>query len=72
MPRPPRPTGNEQEFESLEGWLMLSHGDPGEPGKIEPLQILGGPLAIAVFSSLETLERFRMQFPNAPPARGAS
>ena len=52
----PRPTGTVETFDSTEGWLMLSQGNPGELGKLEPIQILGGPLAVAVFSSLETLE----------------
>lgn len=60
---PPRPTGTLGMFDSAEGWLMLSHGVAGELGTPEPLQILGGPLAVAVFSTLETLERFRVQFP---------
>lgn len=60
---PPRPTGTVQEMFSLDGMLLLARGLPGSPAHIEPIQILGGPLAVAVFSTMETLGRFREQFP---------
>lgn len=66
---PPRPTGVLQEMSTLDGMLMFAHGRPGSPGKIAPLQIQGGPLAVLVFSTLETLARFESEFPELVTGR---
>ncbi len=60
---PPRPTGTVAEMDSLDGMFLFAQGRPGSSGKIAPIQIHGGPLAVAVFSTMETLARFRVEFP---------
>jgi len=60
---PPRPTGASREFNSLDGMLLFARGRPGSPAQIEPIQIQGGPFAVTVFSTMETIARFRVEFP---------
>ena len=66
---PPRPTGLLELMDSLDGMLLLARGRVGTPAQIEPVQIQAGPLAILVFSNLETLARFRAEFPELGEGR---
>lgn len=49
--------------------LLFAHGMPASSGKIEPVQIQGGPLAVLVFSTMDTLARFQHEFPELVTAR---
>ena len=66
---PPRPTGAAKEFDTLDGKFLFAHGRPGSSGKIAPVQIQGGPLAVLVFSTMETLARFQYEFPELATKR---
>lgn len=63
---PPHPTGRVIDLESLDGCLFFASGTPP---RVMPLQLTSGPLATAIFSSPETLERFRSEFPHLAEGR---
>lgn len=56
---PPRPTGSEREIDPH----GLSVAVFGKPGVAFLLQFTSGPLGVALFTSPETWERFRREFP---------
>ena len=56
---PPRPTGIEKVIDPRGLFVAVF----GEPGVAFLLQFTAGPLGVALFTSRETWERFRSEFP---------